>query len=303
MTITCPKCKARLKLADNKAKPEGTRIRCPKCGAVLFYKGKARKEEAEKLSSVPQVPPAQGEESAAEDLAAREEQPPGPPPASEKQPAPQIVAAPKKEEAAKQARAAVAPRELQKVSFPVEEEENKGLPGKVVMIGSAAGVLIVLVVAIFIFRSPNSPSTKQPPPQIREESPPQPPAQTPAPEQASPAEVSPAAPPPALPAGADSFATPEEKALGIVKRSDVLLKMTPVEAIVNKWTQDNAGKIRIVGWQVKKIDDRQYLVSYTGMEGTTPKGFYFVADIQSRTVEDLAERPDLQKQYNIQYSR
>jgi hypothetical protein len=89
----------------------------------------------------------------------------------------------------------------------------------------------------------------------------------------------------------------------MVKRSDVLLKMTPVGAIVEKWAQDNAGKYKFEGWKVKKIDEQQYLVSYTAFEGNTPKGFYFVADLQNGTVEDLAHNPELQKKYNIQYAR
>ncbi len=48
MTITCPKCRARLKISDEKAGREGTRVRCAKCGAVLIYKGKVRKEAPER---------------------------------------------------------------------------------------------------------------------------------------------------------------------------------------------------------------------------------------------------------------
>ncbi len=40
MIITCPKCKTRLSLPDNRLKPGGTKIKCFKCGGILLYKGK-----------------------------------------------------------------------------------------------------------------------------------------------------------------------------------------------------------------------------------------------------------------------
>ncbi len=88
----------------------------------------------------------------------------------------------------------------------------------------------------------------------------------------------------------------------MVKNSDALLKNTPVELIVKKWTEENSGKYKIVGWQAKKVDEQNYLVSYTALEGSAVKGFYFTIDAQSRKVQDLARNPELQKKYNIQYS-
>lgn len=38
MVVICPKCKVRLKVADEKIAPEGTRFKCPKCGTVLLVK-------------------------------------------------------------------------------------------------------------------------------------------------------------------------------------------------------------------------------------------------------------------------
>ena len=35
MVISCPKCKTKLKISDEKIKPEGTRFRCPKCAAAF----------------------------------------------------------------------------------------------------------------------------------------------------------------------------------------------------------------------------------------------------------------------------
>lgn len=38
MVVICPKCKVRLKVADEKTAPEGTRFKCPKCSTVLLVK-------------------------------------------------------------------------------------------------------------------------------------------------------------------------------------------------------------------------------------------------------------------------
>lgn len=38
MVVICPKCKVKLKVADEKIAPEGTRFKCPKCGTVLLVK-------------------------------------------------------------------------------------------------------------------------------------------------------------------------------------------------------------------------------------------------------------------------
>jgi predicted Zn finger-like uncharacterized protein len=40
MTFTCPKCKAKLRLPDEKIKPGGIRFKCVKCGGTLSYKGR-----------------------------------------------------------------------------------------------------------------------------------------------------------------------------------------------------------------------------------------------------------------------
>lgn len=38
MIVGCPKCKTKLKVADEKLTPEGTRFKCPKCSTVLLVK-------------------------------------------------------------------------------------------------------------------------------------------------------------------------------------------------------------------------------------------------------------------------
>jgi predicted Zn finger-like uncharacterized protein len=316
MTITCPKCKTKLNLSDEKVKPEGTRFRCAKCGAALVYKGKGRKEvpdRGEETGAAAQPPPS-GEIRATlkggetDDLPGREERPPEVPPLRAAPESPSLSeeaqsVPPNMGESLPTLKKTVAANETYQVSSAAGGEERKGVPGKAVMAGSAAAVLVLLLVAVFIFSSPETAPKKQPAPvaPAGQEATSQLPAQ--AASQESPPAVTPAAPPPAaVPAEEMSSSTPEEKAIEMVKRSDVLLKLTSVEAIVNKWTQDNAGKYKVVGWQTKKIDEQKYLVSYTALDGSTPKGFYFVADLQSGVVEDLAHNPELQKKYNVEYA-
>jgi len=38
VVVICPKCKVKLKVADEKIAPEGTRFKCPKCSTVLLVK-------------------------------------------------------------------------------------------------------------------------------------------------------------------------------------------------------------------------------------------------------------------------
>lgn len=43
MVVGCPRCKTRLKVPDEKIKPEGSRFKCPKCGAILVVRKPAAK--------------------------------------------------------------------------------------------------------------------------------------------------------------------------------------------------------------------------------------------------------------------
>ena len=95
----------------------------------------------------------------------------------------------------------------------------------------------------------------------------------------------------------------EEKAIEMVKNSHALYKNTPTEAIITKWSEENSAKLQIIGWKARKMDNERYLVSYIGMDGASPRGFYFDLDISTGEVENLANKPELQKRYNIQYSQ
>ena len=95
----------------------------------------------------------------------------------------------------------------------------------------------------------------------------------------------------------------EEKAIEMVKKSRALTRNISTESIIKKWTEENAEKYQIIGWKARKMDDVRYLVSYMAMEGASPKGFYFDLDIRTGEVENLENKPDLQKKYNILYSK
>ncbi len=46
MVVGCPKCKVQLKVADEKIKPEGLKIKCPKCSTVLMVRKPATAPQA-----------------------------------------------------------------------------------------------------------------------------------------------------------------------------------------------------------------------------------------------------------------
>ena len=95
----------------------------------------------------------------------------------------------------------------------------------------------------------------------------------------------------------------EEMAIEMVKKSHALYRNTSTEALIKKWSEENAAKFQMIGWNAKKVDEERYLVSFTAMDGAFPKGFYFALDIRTGEVENLENKPELQKKYNIQYSK
>ncbi len=311
MTVICPKCKTKLSLSDDKLKPEGTRFKCIRCGAVLVLKGKGRRREEEAGGAVlprEEVNAPLGGEETNEIPGTKQRQSDASPMQTYREDlAPKDfvgqadqIAPLKKEEPLLSLKNKIGGYETDKVSSEAGEKTKKGISRKTIAAGSAAGLLILVLVWVFLFRStetaPNKqPAQVQPAGQAASELP------AGAPPQGSPAVPS-AAPQPAVQTEEMSSSTPEEKAIEMVKRSDALLKMTTVDSIVSKWTQDNTGKYKLIGWQAKKIDEQKYIVSYTALDGSTPKGFYFVADLQSGGVEDLAHNPELQKKYDVQYA-
>lgn len=56
MIIVCPKCQTKLKIADEKIKPEGTKFKCPKCAVVLSVRRPAPKPVASVSAPAPAAP-------------------------------------------------------------------------------------------------------------------------------------------------------------------------------------------------------------------------------------------------------
>ena len=73
MIVGCPKCKAKLKIADEKIKPEGTKIKCPKCQAVLLVKRPVKK------AAPPPPPPPAAEAPAPPEMPEPQMEAPAPP--------------------------------------------------------------------------------------------------------------------------------------------------------------------------------------------------------------------------------
>ena len=311
MTITCPKCKTRLTLPEEKLKPEGTRFRCSKCRATLFYKGRGGASQGNTSESEPLSPPPPerqpltSDPSAVSDTKVQQSHENSP---TEQTYTGNIIPA----GATAQSRSADEKQEmLNKIGSARDTSEQilssvtrggKVVPRKAALAG-AAGILIVVIIAIFFFYSQEDNAKRDvmhapaadkglgmPSPHGKEAS-----------SQAVPAGSMPAESPQGgnISEGPPSSMT-EEKAIEIVKRSEALLTRTSVDSIVRKWTEENAAKYKVVGWQAKKIDEQKYLVSYTALDGDVPKGFYFELDVQSGVVKDFAKNPELQKKYNIQ---
>ncbi len=95
----------------------------------------------------------------------------------------------------------------------------------------------------------------------------------------------------------------EENAIEIVKKSHIIDSFFNVESIIKKWTDENAAKYQIIGWKAKKVDEQTFVVSYMATDGIATRGFYFDIDFRTGAVRHLANHPDLQKKYGIQYNR
>ena len=312
MIIICPKCRTRLNLSDEKIKPEGTRFRCIKCQTVLSYKGKASKVPQDKASetgvepssTTPEVP----EVSPPLVLSDLEIQPmnQGMPPSEQEDQRDKIPA-----DETEEGRSMTEKREILKKiekgrktikqQSPPVNKQAEGVSKKMILAGVAVVVIILILIGVFIFYPKDNIQQDQVRAPGTDKGVSTPPASTPqAGPQGSPTAGGSAGQP--LSANVPLVIT-EENAVEMVKRSDALLKNTPVEVIVRKWTEENAAKYKMVGWQVKKIDEQKFLVSYTALDNEVQKGFYFDLDAQSGVVQDIAKNPELQKKYNIQYSR
>ncbi len=306
MTIICPKCKTRLTLPDEKLKPEGTRFRCSKCHATLFYKDKREapqgdSQDSETVSAPPDRQPLTSSLSAVSGAKVQQSHDFSP----SEQTGNFVLS-----DATAESRGTDEKLEMLKKmgstpgiseQIPLSAKTDRKIDPRRAAVAGAAGILIVAIIGLFFFYSKEDDSKRDvmrapvgdkgmgmSPPSVQGKY----------------------ALPQAPPTGASPVESPqdtsisegpmtEEKAIEIVKRSEALLTRTSVDSIVMKWTEENAAKYKMVGWQAKKIDEQKYLVSYTALDGDVPRGFYFELDAQSGVVKDFSKNPELQKKYNI----
>ncbi len=96
---------------------------------------------------------------------------------------------------------------------------------------------------------------------------------------------------------------PDDRAIELVKKSHVIDRVLTVDSLMKKWAADNSAKYQILGWKAKKFDAQMYLVAFSISDGIETKGFYFDVDLDTGTVRHLADYPELQKKYGIQYKK
>lgn len=309
MKITCPKCNTRLMIPDDKLKPGGVKFKCSSCGATLTYRKKENKPVGETSSGpgTPTPPP-----SAAGPAIS-------PPTAVPGREIPSVRESIRLPEETRPETFAPAPAEAPAQERDTEKEaaqivRDSATPAKTgsrvsknaVLAGAGAALIIMVLIAVFLFTS-DSGKTGKPAPiepsQPSASAPLQPPGLPAAPDSVqAPAPDSSGTAAPLSPPSTDvSSGMTDEKAIDMVKKSDALMKRTMVEAIVNKWAAENAAKYSIVGWQSKKMDEQNYLVSYTARDGDKTTGFYFNLDVQTGAVLDIARNKEFQAKYNIKY--
>jgi hypothetical protein len=95
----------------------------------------------------------------------------------------------------------------------------------------------------------------------------------------------------------------EKQAIELVKKSHAIDRFSDVETLMEKWADENSGKLQIIGWNAKRMDDQTYLVSYTASDGLNTRGFYFDLDTNTGLVRHIADYPELQKKYGVQYKQ
>jgi len=88
-------------------------------------------------------------------------------------------------------------------------------------------------------------------------------------------------------------------AIESVKKSHALDRIAAVDLLVNKWMQENTGKLRSLGWTARKMDENIFLVSFTATDGIAPTGFYFDINAETGEIRNVAGHPDLQRKYGI----
>ena len=88
--------------------------------------------------------------------------------------------------------------------------------------------------------------------------------------------------------------SPEKKALSIARKSHSLSEYSTVDLFIKDFITKKGDDIKPIGWDVGKLKDNEYLVSYkyeifSFKEGTGKKGFFFEVDLNNETVIDKTE--------------
>jgi hypothetical protein len=87
---------------------------------------------------------------------------------------------------------------------------------------------------------------------------------------------------------------PEKKALVLVLESNALGEDLSVDNAIEKMISKGEDRIKILGWDVSRIDGQIYLVSYryniySFEEGTGERGYFFEVDLGNDSVRNVTE--------------
>lgn len=170
---------------------------------------------------------------------------------------------------------------------------------RMALAGAAAFVLVIAVILLLSSRKSVQPT----------ELPVVPPGLASAPEKKASAVVTEPAPvqsAPSQPAAERRNDAPDMKAektsdwaIESVKKSYMLDRFSTIGEIMNKWTEENAHRLKIIGWIAKKVDDHTYLVTYTATDGIMPSGFFFEIKTDTGEIRNVVGNADLQQKYGI----
>lgn len=187
------------------------------------------------------------------------------------------------------------------ISGGAESSTQKQNTVKFAVIGGI-GLVLLIIISFFVFSSgqkkaeqptalPASPSQQAGPEQGA-------PAQTAQPTSSQPVPIQPLTGRKSDTPDMSADKTPDW-AIESVKTSHLLHRSATVDALVNKWTQENATKLKIIGWLAKKVDEKTYLVTYTATDGAMPTGFYFEINVDTGEIRNIAANAELQQKYGI----
>ena len=88
--------------------------------------------------------------------------------------------------------------------------------------------------------------------------------------------------------------SPEERAVRIVKKSNVMEKGNSVEQVLQNFIKNKGDKIKAIGWEAARKNDKIYLVSYKYKifsfdEGSGVRGYFFMVNFETETVKNVTK--------------